>query len=43
MGEIVICYPKVLEEAKLEGKLIDQKAYELVEHGALHLLGFHHE
>jgi len=43
LGEIVICYPKVLEEAKLEGKLIDQKAYELVEHGALHLLGFHHE
>jgi probable rRNA maturation factor len=43
LGEIIICFPKVLEEAKLEGKLINQKAYELVEHGAEHLLGRHHE
>jgi probable rRNA maturation factor len=43
LGEIVICYPKVVEEAKEEGTLIDKKACELVEHGALHLLGKHHE
>ncbi len=42
LGEIIICYPKVLEEAKEEGILIDKKAGELVEHGALHLLGKHH-
>jgi probable rRNA maturation factor len=42
LGEIVVCYPKIIAEANLEGKLINQKAYELVEHGALHLLGFHH-
>lgn len=43
LGEIVLCYPQLLAEAKAEGKLINQKAYELVEHGALHLLGFHHD
>jgi len=43
LGEIVLCYPKLLAEAKAEGKLINQKASELVEHGALHLLGIHHD
>lgn len=43
LGDIVICYPKVVEEAKEEGKLIDDKVKELVEHGALHLLGEHHD
>jgi probable rRNA maturation factor len=43
LGEIIICYPKVVEEAKEEGVLIDKKACELIEHGALHLLGKHHE
>lgn len=43
LGEIVVCYPKVVEEAKDEDVLIDDKVYELVEHGALHLLGIHHK
>lgn len=43
LGEIVICYPKVLEEAKEESVLIDERVSELIEHGALHLLGKHHE
>lgn len=43
LGEIVLCYSKLKDEAKKEGKLIDQKAGELVEHGALHLLGIHHD
>lgn len=43
LGEIVICYPKVVEEAQDEGKMIDKKVVELAEHGALHLLGKHHE
>lgn len=43
LGEIIICYPVVVAEAKREGKLIDEKAYELIEHGALHLLGIHHK
>lgn len=42
LGEIVICFPQVLKEAKQEGKLIEEKVLELVEHSALHLLGIHH-
>jgi rRNA maturation RNase YbeY len=43
LGEIVLCYPEMVKEAKYEGKRIDEKAYELVEHAARHLLGEHHE
>lgn len=42
LGEIVICFPQVLKEAKQENKLIEEKVIELVEHSALHLLGIHH-
>lgn len=43
LGEIVVCFPVVVEEAKKENKLIEEKALELIEHSALHLLGIHHE
>lgn len=43
LGEIIVCYQKAVEESKKENVLIDEKVYELVEHGALHLLGIHHE
>ncbi len=43
LGEIIICYPKVFQEAQLEEKRIDEKVQELVKHGALHLLGKHHD
>lgn len=42
LGEIIVCFPKAVEEAKQEGKLIEEKVCELIEHGALHLLGIHH-
>lgn len=43
LGEIVLCYPKVVDEANAEGMLIDDKVIELVNHGALHLMGKHHD
>lgn len=43
LGEIVVCFPIVVEEAKKENKLIEEKVLELVGHSALHLLGIHHE
>jgi len=43
LGEIIVCYPQTVREAKEENVLIDERVYELVEHGALHLLGIHHE
>lgn len=42
LGEIIICYPVAFEEAKIERKFVEDKVFELVEHGALHLLGEHH-
>lgn len=43
LGEIMVCYPKAVEEAKRANELIGKRVYELVEHGALHLLGIHHK
>ena len=43
LGEIVVCYPEAFDEAKSQGVRIDDKVVELVEHGALHLMGEHHE
>jgi probable rRNA maturation factor len=42
LGEIVVCYPIAIREAGIENILTSQKVYELVEHGAMHLLGIHH-
>lgn len=43
LGEIVVCFPVVLKEAKVEGKLIEEKVLELIGHSGLHLLGIHHK
>lgn len=43
LGEIIVCYPLAFKEANIEGKLIEDKVYELIEHGAMHLMGKHHE
>jgi probable rRNA maturation factor len=42
LGDIVICYQMAVEGAKRDSMLIDDKVYELAEHGILHLLGEHH-
>lgn len=43
LGEIIICYPRIVKDAKKEGKLIDEMVIELTEHSAQHLMGVHHE
>lgn len=43
LGEIVVCFPVAIKEAKMEEKLIEEKVLELVEHGGMHLLGKHHK
>jgi rRNA maturation RNase YbeY len=43
LGEIIVCYQEAVREAKNENVLVDEKVYELVEHGAMHLLGIHHK
>lgn len=43
LGDIVISYPDIQKAANEEGKLVDEKVKELLEHGLEHLLGRHHE
>ena len=43
LGEIIVCYPEAVREAGEENVLTQVRVYELIEHGALHLLGIHHE
>jgi rRNA maturation RNase YbeY len=43
LGEIIVCYPLAVREAGEENVLTDERVCELVEHGALHLLGIHHK
>lgn len=42
LGDVVISYPMVIEEAAKYNKMVDDWTCELVEHSVLHLLGFHH-
>lgn len=43
LGDIVISYPVMIQEASAENKLIDDKICFWVQHGLQHLLGEHHE
>ena len=43
LGEIIICYPFIVGEARKKGKLIDDVLTELAQHSALRLMGIHHE
>lgn len=43
LGEIIVCYPVAVKEAGIDNVLTGAKVYELIEHGAMHLLGIHHE
>ena len=43
LGDIVISYPVLIQEAAKEEELVDDRMDMLVEHGMMHLLGVHHE
>lgn len=43
LGDVVISYPVVIDEASRYNKLIDEWIAELIEHGVTHLLGIHHK
>lgn len=43
LGDIVISYPQVIEDARFDGVSIDEELRILVEHGVKHLLGLHHD
>ena len=42
LGEIIVCYPKAIEEAQSESKKVADKINELIRHAGTHLMGIHH-
>jgi probable rRNA maturation factor len=43
LGELVICAPVVVREARAQGKSLESHWAHMTVHGVLHLLGFDHE
>jgi len=43
LGDIVVSFPEAIKQAKRFGRLVDDQLCFYVEHGLLHLLGYHHE
>jgi probable rRNA maturation factor len=43
LGDVVICYPVAVSAARRYGKLVDDQVSFYLEHGLMHLLGFHHD
>lgn len=43
MGDLVICYPVAVRQAKEMTRTVEEEIQALVEHGCLHLLAIHHE
>ncbi len=43
LGDIVLSFPQVINDAVRDEMLVDDKVDELIEHGLMHLLGLHHE
>jgi len=43
LGEIVISFPQAVVMAKRYGKMVDDQLSLYLEHGLMHLLGYHHE
>lgn len=43
LGDILISYPQVIQDASHEGVSVEEELLFLVEHGTKHLLGIHHE
>lgn len=43
LGDILLSYPQVINDASLDGISVEEELRFLVEHGMKHLLGIHHE
>lgn len=43
LGDIVLSFPQIIEEASRDEMFVDDKVDQLIEHGLMHLLGLHHE
>lgn len=43
LGDIVLSYPQVVDDAALDGISVEEEIRFLLEHGVNHLLGIHHD
>lgn len=43
LGDIVISFPEAVKTARRYGKLVDDQICFYLQHGMMHLLGYHHE
>jgi len=43
LGDIVISFPEAVKTARKYGKLVDNQICFYLQHGMMHLLGYHHE
>lgn len=43
LGEVVISFPEAVAKAKRYGKMVDEQLCFYLEHGLMHLLGYHHD
>lgn len=43
LGDIVLSFPEAVRTAKRYGKRVDQQLCFYLEHGMMHLLGYHHD
>lgn len=43
LGEVIICYPVAVEQAREQGHAVERELALLIIHGVLHLLGYDHE
>jgi len=43
LGDIVISFPEAVKNAQRFGKMVDEQICFYLEHGLMHLLGYHHD
>jgi probable rRNA maturation factor len=43
LGDIVVSYPEAVRHARKFGKRVDEQLCFFVQHGLMHLLGYHHD
>ena len=43
LGDIVVSFPEAVSTAKRYGKLVDDQICFYLQHGMMHLLGYHHD
>lgn len=43
LGDIVISFPEAVKTARKYGKMVDNQLCFYLEHGLMHLLGYHHD